>query len=290
MTGSLSHHLGGGVTARHWAVRHHGQALTEFLVVSVFLLIPLLLLIPVIAGLISQKQDVEIAARYAAWERTVWNRGPRSGSGGSDTVKTDEQIAREIDARIFAPDIEPVTSAVTAPTQLDALSYRPHDGQSMLSGRETADGTLARYADQRSSESDPGGLAGLSSETTSALGSFTRFDLNDGGQIEATVSIDIVDLRPWFGLADVDLDQLRLTRSNRLFVEGWTGGAKRDVERTISGLLPQQFIDSSAARNIQEFAAFAPGAREIRSDWLQFGHVDIDPLPAYRVSSETAPP
>jgi hypothetical protein len=269
---------------------HLGQALTEFLVLATFLFIPLLLLIPLIAGLISQKQDVEIAARYAAWERTAWNRTPGSGSDGSDNVKTDEQIANEIDARILAPDIEPVRSAVRAPTRLDALSYRPHDGQSMLAGREIAEGALARYAEQQSVDSTPGGLAGLRSETASALGSFTRFDLDDGGQIDATVSIDIVDLRPWFGLADVDLDQLRLTRSNRLFVEAWTGGAKRDVERTISGLLPQQFIDSSAARNIQDFAPFAPGAREVRSDWLRFGHVDIDPLPAYRVSSEAAPP
>lgn len=276
--------------ARCTAAGFRGQALTEFLIVATFLLMPLLLLIPVIAGLISQKQDVEIAARYAAWERTAWYREASRSSGGSDTVKTDEQIAREIDARIFSADIEPVTSPAGEPSRLDALSYRPHDGQSMLSGRGTTSGALTQYADQHSSDSTPGGLAGLSTETASVLGSFTRFDLSDRGQIDAIVSLDIVDLRPWFGLAEVDLDALRLTRRNRLFVETWTGGAKYDVERTISGLLPQQFIDSSAARNTQDFAAFAPSAREVRSDWLQFGHVDIDPLPEYRVSSETPPP
>lgn len=267
-----------------------GQALTEFLIVSTFLLIPLLLLIPVIAGLISQKQDVEIAARYAAWERTVWNRETHTGSGGADTAKTDAQIAREIDARIFSQDTTPIASGTGTSQTFDAFSYRPHDGSSLIQARLDPGGAGALYTSHDSTESGPGGLAGVGDDAMSALGRFTRFDLNADGQIDATVSIDVADLSAWFGLADVDLDRLRLVRRNRLFVEAWTGGPKRDVERVVSGLLPQQFFDGAAVRNVQDFAAFAPGAREIRSDWLVFGHVDIDPLPAYRLSPEPAPP
>lgn len=84
-----------------------GQALTEFIVVSTFLLVPLFLIGPVLAKVISQKQDVGLGARYAAWERTMrYEETPGSGldgyQGAELTFKSDESVAREIDARIFA--------------------------------------------------------------------------------------------------------------------------------------------------------------------------------------------
>lgn len=254
-----------------------GQALTEFLIVTTLLLIPLLLLIPVIAGLISMKQDVELAARYAVWERIAWNRETPS-NGRRDTVKSDAQIAREIDERIFSAHDEPIRSAPRdEPVADDPMWQRPHDGDALFITRD------GRRASATGSESAPRGIAGLTGDAIGAFGRFTRFDLNPRGQYDANVSVDVVNLSGWFGLPDVDLDRLRLTRSSRLFTESWTGGPRADVERQISGLLPQQFLDNAAVRNVQDFAAFAPGAREIRSDWLHFGHVDIDPLPAYRV-------
>ena len=256
--------------------RHRGQALTEFLIVTTFLLIPLMLLIPVIAGLISMKQDVELAARYAVWERTVWNR-TTPANGRADTVKSDEQIAREIDARIFSGDGGLARAAPTDATGWDPMSVRPHDGTSIFVERD------GRRAAVDGRESAPRGVAGLTGDAVGAFGRFTRFDLNTRGQFDATVSVDVVDLSAWFGLPTVALDSLRLRRSSRLFVDGWTGGPRADVERQVSGLLPQQFLDNAAVRNVQDFSAFAPGAREIRSDWLRFGHVDIDPLPAYRL-------
>ena len=263
-------------------IHEAGQALSEFLVVATFLLIPLLLLIPVVASLISQRQDVELAARYAAWERTVWNREAPSGRGGAQTVKSDAQIAREIDARVFSADRTPITSDGPDALALDSFSHLPH-GASLLRDRRSQAGPLPSYAAQESSESDPSGIAGLGSDAVTAMGSFTRFDLNRRGQFDATVSVDVVDLTALFGARGVELDTLRLTRRNRLLAEAWTGGAKRDVEHLVSGLLPQQFMDGAAVRNVQDFSAFAPGAREIRSDWLRFGHVDIDPLPSYRL-------
>lgn len=250
--------------------------MTEFLVVTTFLLIPLLLLIPVVAGLISMKQDVELAARYAVWERIAWNR-QTPPNGRRDTVKTDAQIAREIDARILSSDSKPFSSSPRDVAAWDPMWERPHDGSALFARR---DGGLAVVS---GSESAPRGVAGLAGDAIGAFGRFTRFDLDPRGQFDATVSVDVVDLSGWFALPGVDLDSLRLARSSRLFAESWTGGPRADVERQVSGLLPQQFLDNAAVRNVQDFSAFAPGAREIRSDWLQFGHVDIDPLPAYRV-------
>jgi hypothetical protein len=268
------------------ANRQGGQALTEFLGVAAFLLLPLFLLIPLLASLLSQKQDMEIAARYAAWERTVWHRSAPAGPGQEDTVKSDEQVAHEIDARIFARDDQPLVSGRNEPLAIDTFSSRPHDGTVLVKdvGEGTESGT--RWATQTASASEPSGLVGLSDATVGALGSFTRFDLETRGLFDAQVSLELVDLRGMFGLPDAELDALRLRRDSRLFVEAWTGGEKRNVEYRVSGLLPQQYMDSAEVRNVQDFAAFAPGAREIRSDWLEFGHVDIDPLPSHRLGPQ----
>ena len=88
--------------------------MTEFLIVAVTVLVPLFLIIPVVAKLIALKQDTELAARYAAWERTVWYQeespGHLDGFGGMVNHKTDEQVGREIDARILARAAEPLAS------------------------------------------------------------------------------------------------------------------------------------------------------------------------------------
>ena len=53
-------------------VKHHGQALTEFLICASFVLIPLFLGISMLAKYIDIKQAAVQAARYEAWEYTVW--------------------------------------------------------------------------------------------------------------------------------------------------------------------------------------------------------------------------
>jgi hypothetical protein len=53
-------------------VRHHGQAMVEFLVATMFVLIPLFIAVTALAKLGDVQHTTTMAARYAAWERTVW--------------------------------------------------------------------------------------------------------------------------------------------------------------------------------------------------------------------------
>lgn len=249
--------------------------------VATFLLIPLFLIVPVLASLLSQKQDVELAARYAAWERTVWNTSAPPGPGGSGTVKSDAQVAREIDARIFALDTRALVSADDPGAALDAFSHRATTGESLLK-----DAGGGAHAKQTSDESSPGGLVGLTDDFFGALGSLTRFKLNRRGMYEATVSVDIVDLSSLFDIAGMRVDNLSLSRTSALFAEAWTGGNKANVEYLISGLLPQQYFDNAFIRSVQTFGSNVPFGEEVGPDYLDFGHADIDPLPAYRIGSQ----
>ena len=260
-----------------------GQSLTEFLVVTVFLLLPLFLLIPVLAGIMSQKQDVELGSRYAAWERTSWNRSSPPVPGGGESVKSDEQIAREIDARIFAVDTQIIVSQTDAEAIIDPFSRLTDTGESLMKDQTGSAGSGASYAQHTASETEPGGLTGASDDAFAAFGQLTRFELKREGMVEAAVSVELTDLNRLFDLANVDLQALTLSRTNALFVEAWTGGNKRQVEYLISGLTPQQYLDNSAIGTVLTVASVQPYGKELAPDKLKFGHADIDPLPAYRI-------
>lgn len=258
-----------------------GQALTEFLGVTAFLLMPLFLLVPLVASLISHRQDVESAARYAAWERTAWHA---DGSGPADAYKSDARVAREIDARVLAAEDQPLTSHTSDALRSDPFLQRAQTGENWLRTDEAVG--VPGWTTQRSVDAEPEGLAGLSNDAVGAMGAVTRFDLPRGGRIDAQVSTRWIDVRGVFALPEAALERLVLTRRSRLFVEGWTGGEPERVAYQVSGLLPQQFLDNGVVRRVQDVAAFAPGARELDADWLRFGHVDLEPLPAYRLGPQ----
>ena len=80
-----------------------GQAMVEFLVAAVFCLVPMFLAIAAIGKLADVQHTTDMAARYAAWERTVWYE--RSGSDfekyNAPNTKSSAQIRSEVAARVL---------------------------------------------------------------------------------------------------------------------------------------------------------------------------------------------
>ena len=58
--------------ARTFIQRCHGQAMTEFVIAASFVLLPLFVFVPMLAKYIDFKHAAIQAARYQAWEYTVW--------------------------------------------------------------------------------------------------------------------------------------------------------------------------------------------------------------------------
>lgn len=93
-------------------LHQRGQAMIEALIAAALVMVPLFLAIPVIAKYQDIKTYTVQAARYAAWERTVWFGGAAAetfgiGSGTFSNKwdaneKTDEQIRVEIAARLLS--------------------------------------------------------------------------------------------------------------------------------------------------------------------------------------------
>lgn len=90
-----------------------GQAMIEALIASALVLVPLFLAIPVIAKYMDIRSTTVQAARYAAWERTVWFGGDAAITMGQDTLisssnqwsanaKPDDNIRLEIGKRLLS--------------------------------------------------------------------------------------------------------------------------------------------------------------------------------------------
>jgi hypothetical protein len=85
------------------AARRQGQAMVEFLVAATFFLVPLFLAIVVFGKFIDVQHTITMAARYAAWERTVWydDGGTTFSAHNGTNHKSAAQIGNELAVRLI---------------------------------------------------------------------------------------------------------------------------------------------------------------------------------------------
>ncbi|MDZ7736787.1 MAG: hypothetical protein U5P41_12355 [Gammaproteobacteria bacterium] len=88
----------------HRSVR--GQAMVELAIIAAAILVPLLLLIPLLGKQIDLKHQTIQAARYQAWEYTVWytdsGRLPDGFSDATQPIKSTTVTEREARRRFFS--------------------------------------------------------------------------------------------------------------------------------------------------------------------------------------------
>lgn len=80
-----------------------GQAMVEFVVAATFFLVPLFLALVVMGKFSDVQHTANMAARYGAWERTVWydDQGTMFETYNGANHKTAAQISNEIGVRVF---------------------------------------------------------------------------------------------------------------------------------------------------------------------------------------------
>lgn len=90
-------------TMLYKAAPQRGQALVEFVVAAVFFLVPLFLAIAAIGKFLDVQHSANMAARYAAWERTVWYdaAGSQFNTINEPNEKSADEISKEIGARML---------------------------------------------------------------------------------------------------------------------------------------------------------------------------------------------
>jgi len=267
-----------------------GQALVEFLIAATLVLIPMFLIVPLLGKYMDLKATAIQAARYAAWERTVWF-GHADWAAGQ---KTDLQVQREIQRRFFSDtatvklqsnDGNATGWGGTGPKPL----WRDRAGNPML---VTYDANVTQGVVKGET---PGLINDILDPVVSAI-SFVggllgaAFVLDMDSLYTSTVNVQTVQTRPIRQVIDRGAATGAVTplfsEKNVLIANGWGANGAAQVKAQTEGLTPTSFLQRSPVSDvltvIQYLAyVFAP---ELNPNHLKLGgEIKPDVVPGDRL-------
>lgn len=267
--------------------KQKGGVLAEFVVVTGFIIMPLVMLLPVLFSYIESRQYMEQAARYSVWERTAYYQALPAQAVANAPIKNDHHIAAEIQNRVLsaknvaikleqrninsAEPLNPNLRVTDRSNGLRVSMYEPSaEGSDYLITHATTQHGLA-------------GVADLQNEVVGLINLLPGFSLNTQGLYQAEVGMKLKPLS-WF--SELGTEALNPTRQNALLAEGWTIGGPKLAESTIGALVPiTTFMDGIGFDKLLNLVSYFPLARELRSDYLQLGKVEVDAMPCSRLGA-----
>lgn len=211
-----------------------GQSLTEFIVLAAFAWIPLFFLI-IYTGKWSftQLRSIE-AARYVAWERTVWQESPPSGRDWL-AVKSDDALRNEAALRFFGPN----GSGLTHVSQGSGKTVDPiltrHDGQPLL-----RDLTNVKISTRKENISN-----GVSMKFLGTLLKMTRIPLQMTGPTVATVTVQLEGL-PSYGYLPGNPFSAgpQFQAEAAVLTDAWTANGTGEEVRIVKTFMPSAYLDN----------------------------------------------
>ncbi len=276
--------------------RQRGAVVAEFIIITGMVLIPLMMGIMYIGKSVENKQKMEIASRYSGWERTVWyEKVPDSLVEAAkdinqqiDTEKSGKQIGYEIESRIFANQNAGIYIA-----QNENKTNETADEMTQSFWFDNSGGRVSIYkADENNKQSFIGGnlsqkdtAYGMSADIVNrafaAFQALGNFDLNLSGAYTSTVNLTLK--QPDF-LKDVLGDDLKISKSYTILTDGWNAAGPAHAKRRVRGLVPFSALDSDILNSFRDIASVIPITKDIGSDSLKFGHVEVEAVPSIRLA------
>ncbi len=267
--------------------RQHGGVLAEFVVVAGFIIMPLIMLLPVLFSYIESRQYMEQAARYSVWERTAYYQVAPQKAVANAPVKTDNNIAAEIQNRVLsAKDVavylKQKDAEVAEPLNPNLRLTDRATGERVSLYESTAEGS--KYVvTSVTSQHGLSGFADVQDKLVSVMNLAPGFSLNTKGLYQAEVGMKLKPLS-WF--SELGTEALNPTRQNALLAEGWTIGGPALAQSNIRGLVPvTSFFDNIGIDKVLDLVSYLPMANELGSNYLQLGKVEIDAMPCSRLGA-----
>ncbi|MGX5201356.1 hypothetical protein [Aliikangiella sp. IMCC44632] len=276
--------------------RVKGQAIVEAIIAISSVLIVAAILLPLLTKFIETRQASEQAARYVAWERTVWKQ---SGSNKL-AVKSNSELQNEVHWRFLSNQ----DAALSSDDKLSSKTWSSDKNiNPMLTTQQThqfkPDNLIAGLENNSSSASNKNKSEQLFSITSkesktpgfgSTIGSilsvldFAGFKLNQKGLFGSEVSFKFANLNGIAPFEDIDLSV-----KDELFVlsDGWNASGRRDTQKKVQGLTPSSLLDVGFLNTVRDGIGWLPFAKEIRSSSLQFGRVDTEQVPEQRTCRQS---
>jgi hypothetical protein len=250
-----------------------GQSMTEFLICASFALVPLFLGISLLGKYIDIKQTSIQAARYEAWEYTVWyadNNEPMTGFNAvPQPIKSTTQTQKEMKQRFFSGSgTADTTSQITATDKTTGWSvgtanplWVDHTGTRLYKG---TNGTADTLGSSQATPTLP--VVGTVMNTLfdvidwafSALGSLMSFvgssvgftAINTDGYANSTVSMQI-EVNPKFRNLDDEDNRIIDAGSNTLdfastasvLSDAWNAGGVEHTYNQAGGAVPTTLLN-----------------------------------------------
>jgi hypothetical protein len=242
-----------------------GQALVEFMVGATLFLIPVFLIIPLLGKYADMKGAVVQAARYNAWERTVWYGQSASSSGDWDSNdKSETDIKNAMATRFFN-------------NALNSELWRDRAGSPMM----------ANYTNSIVNNSSPSTADNILDFAVTALGMISNFRLETKGYYAGTATLNTAAItgigqaieragtESWGSL------NLAISDKNVILANGWSANGPDHVKTQTKGLMPLGFFDNVVFDVLRwAMVVFTP---EVVPTVLEAGKVEQDEVPTDRL-------
>lgn len=245
-----------------------GQATIELLVAAMFILVPMAIGMSYIAKVGHTQHKVHEAARYAAFEKAKW-------SGGHYNSKSNDEIAREIDSRIFASGFAQIDSTKDKQSKnLNTIKANPFMKFAYKGNYDSLVKELPKPLNSYVKLSTS--LAKLkNSSLSNTINKVVKkgLDLGKSGIQTSSVNIELkkLDLLP--------LPKAALTSSSRvaLLSNSWNAGGPSNVKKRIKKMIPTSFVSglSGALSSVTSLGLSGGGK-------LELGIVKPDVIPKGR--------
>lgn len=239
-----------------------GQALAEFVIGAVLFLIPLFLIIPLLGKYADMKSSAIQAARYNAWERTVWYGQSASSTGdwqGND--KSEATIKSEMAGKFLTSEL-----------------WYDRAGTAMLSGSSNSitNGDAPGTANT---------ILGFAVSVANAIGPFS---LEMKGLYEGTASINIANTASVISEvlgdgagADPARLNLSITDKNVILANGWGANGAAHVKKQVQGLTPTSILSNPVLDVVRWL--LVPFTPELVPTVLELGKIEVDEVPPDRL-------
>jgi hypothetical protein len=289
--------------------RQHGQAMIEALIACALVLVPLFLAIPVLAKYMDIKAYTVQAARYAAWERTVWFGGDAAKPMGiagltnkwDANEKSDDTIRTEIAKRLLADS--GTASFVTNESM-------PSDVRPLWRDRRST--ALVAYnggAVGIENDESPGLINDILSPVVSVASVISNFTLETNAQYTAVVGVQVKQVAfnvnkgmgrctgcpPDFLATSTPLN---FTDKNVIVANGWSANgpgswdtydpnnAKESVYDQVRGITPTAMLKPADGTFFDTVLDVLKGISLVffpELSTLDLGRVDVDKVPGDRL-------
>lgn len=267
-----------------------GAVVAEFIVITSLVLLPLTIGMMYLGKTVENKQKMEMAARYSGWERTVWyQKRPDSLSDVDkgkkiNTVKSEEQIAHEIENRIFSIKdtpiyiaqntkevneiVDPMTESIWMSDQLKPESIYNIEKDKFINT------TLAQK------DKAYGVSVGALGFVFDLLSSVSSLDLNLSGAYTSEVNMSLK--KPKF-LDEVLKEDIVFTKNHTILADGWNAAGPAHVTNMVEGTVLLKLLDFGALDTVRKILAIVPISKELGPNYLEFAHVEVEAVPSVRL-------